>query len=127
MRGPQIVYCSPMTHGPFSSLRSISSKHSVMVAHTLRFIPSLVAGARYAGTRHPDSPAIGAFLETRRKWVWIRTRGRPPSLSHNRATMLGRGALCLRFLLGRRLSFLVAPHKGASRLCRSCEQNEKDG
>jgi len=35
MRGSQIVYCSPMTHGPFSSLRSISSKHSVMVAHTL--------------------------------------------------------------------------------------------
>jgi len=25
MRGSQIVYCSPMTHGPFSSLRSISS------------------------------------------------------------------------------------------------------
>src|ERR1700746_3047089 len=24
--GSQIVYCSPITHGPFSSLRSISSK-----------------------------------------------------------------------------------------------------
>ena len=35
LSGSQIVYCSPMTHGPFSSLRSISSKHSVMVAHTL--------------------------------------------------------------------------------------------
>src|ERR1700730_11911016 len=45
---------------------------------------------RYSGTRKPDSSAIGAVLETRRKWVWIRTRGRPPSLSHNRATMLGR-------------------------------------
>jgi hypothetical protein len=59
MRGSQIVYCSPMTHGPFSSLRSISSKHSIMVAHTLRFIASIVAGdalcrhvaPRFAGHR----------------------------------------------------------------------------
>src|ERR1700738_3976889 len=59
MGGLQIVYCSPMTHGPFSSLRSISSKHSVMVAHTLRFIASIAAGdalcrqaaPRFAGHR----------------------------------------------------------------------------
>jgi hypothetical protein len=54
MRGPQIVYCSAMTHGPFSSLRSISSKHSVMVAHTLRFIAPIAAGdalCRHAAPR----------------------------------------------------------------------------
>src|SRR5260370_17441546 len=37
MYGSQMVYCSPMTHGPFKSSRSISSKHSVIVAGTLRF------------------------------------------------------------------------------------------
>jgi hypothetical protein len=88
--GSQIVYCSPMTHGPFSSLRSISSKHSVMVARTLRFIASIAA--RDALCRHAAPRFAGhrRFFEPRRKWVWIRTRGRPPSLSHNRATMLGR-------------------------------------
>jgi hypothetical protein len=52
--GSQMVYCSPMTHGPFSSLRSISSTHSVMVARTLRFIASIAAGdalCRHAAPR----------------------------------------------------------------------------
>src|SRR5215469_16066762 len=43
--GSQIVYCSRMTHGPFSSLRSIRSKHSVIVAGTLRFIAAIAAAA----------------------------------------------------------------------------------
>src|SRR4029077_9000903 len=43
--GSQMVYCSPMTHGPFKSLRSISSKHSVVVAGTLRFIASIAAAS----------------------------------------------------------------------------------
>ena len=79
-----------LAHDPRALQHLDQLKASVMVAHTLRFIASIVAGDGYSGSRHPDSPAIGAFLETRRKWVWIRTRGRPPSLSHNRATMLGR-------------------------------------
>jgi hypothetical protein len=52
-------------------------------------IAQIVAGAE-AAYAAPRFARIGAFLETRRKWVWIRTRGRPPALSHNRATMLGR-------------------------------------
>jgi len=34
-----------------------------MVAHTLRFVASIAAGARYAGTLHPDSPASALFRD----------------------------------------------------------------
>ena len=56
--GSQIVYCSPMTHGPFSSLRSISSKHSVIVAGTLRFIASIAAAS--SAHRAPRLPGACA-------------------------------------------------------------------